>query len=106
MPPFDPTLINYLREEVEKERWEKKLKINGRVKEKKLSKKGSIILTIEDSKAEHLVIIPKFRQEEYKTAQSINEGDLVYVVGEKKTNAMFCEKIEIIEKCSQHKLNH
>ena len=27
MPPFDPTLINYLREEVEKERWEKKLKI-------------------------------------------------------------------------------
>lgn len=95
---FDDTLIRILEEEVEKERWKKKLRIAGIVTNKRLTKKGSFMLTVKTKRSEYDIVVPKHRKNEFELTKNIYDGDLIKAVGERNINAVFCDAIEKLNK--------
>lgn len=98
---FDDRLIKVLEKEALKERWQKKLRITGEVIRKKITKKGSFMLTIKTRKYEYSVVIPKHRKNEYNMAKNTSEGEFVKVTGEKNIDIIFCDRIQKLNKYIQ-----
>ncbi len=96
---FDDRLIKILEKEVLKEKWKKKARIAGLVIGKRTSKKGSFVFTVKTQKSEYDIIVPEHRKEEFKTADKINEGDIIKAIGEKQaTGIIFCERLKKMSK--------
>jgi len=95
---FDPTLINILKKEVEREKWINKLRIKGVVIKKRITRKGSFMFTVKTRKSEYDIVVPKFRKKEFEIAESINEGDSIKATGDKSIGVIFCDRIEKLGK--------
>ncbi|MBI2647377.1 hypothetical protein HYW99_02780 [Candidatus Woesearchaeota archaeon] len=98
---FDDRLLRLLEKEVLREKWKKKLKIAGIVIKKRISKKGSFILTIKTRKSEYDIVVPEHKKDEFELAKCINEGDIIKVIGDKQIGGIiFCDRIERLSKNS------
>jgi len=103
---FDDRLLKILEEEVMKERWKKKIKITGIITKKRLTKKGSFVLTIKTKSSEYDVVVPQYKGDLFNSAKNINEGDSIKVIGDKQTNGIiFCDKIGKFSKEYEKQLN-
>lgn len=95
---FNDTLLKILEKEVEKEKWRMKFRKKGTIINKRLTKKGSIMLTIKSKAEEYDIVVPKHRRKEFETAKNLGKDDCVSVIGDKKIGVVFCERIKIISK--------
>lgn len=98
---FDDRLLKILEKEVLKEKWKKKAKISGMVMKKRISKKGSFVLTLKTKNSEYDIVVPEHRKEEFEIAKDINEGDMIKVIGDKQISGLiFCDRIKKLSKSS------
>jgi DNA polymerase II small subunit/DNA polymerase delta subunit B len=95
---FDDTLLKIIEKEVVKERWKNKFRIKGEVTNKRTTKKGSFMIAIKTAKSEYDVVIPKYKKIQFELAKNINDGDSISIVGDKKINVVFCDRIKILKK--------
>ncbi len=73
-PDFDGRLLRILEKEVEKEKWKKKLRIAGIVTNKRLTKKGSFMLTVKTKRTEYDIVVPMHRKNEFELAKISIKG--------------------------------
>ncbi len=95
---FDDTLIKILEKQVIKERWKNKFRMRGKVIDKKITRKGGYMFTVETAKSEYGAIVPKHRKIGFELAKNINVGDLIKVVGDRKIDVIFCDRIQKLDK--------
>jgi len=102
---FDDRLIKLLEKEVLKERWKKKVKLSGSVIKKRITKKGSIVFTLTTKKSEWEVVVPQHRKEEFKTAKTVNEDDIIKIIGDKQISGLiFCDRIKKLIKSDEKQM--
>ena len=98
---FDDRLIKLLEKEVLKEKWKKKIRVTGIVIKKRISKKGSFVLTVKTKKSEYDIVVPEHKKEEFEMAEDVNEGDIVKAIGDKQISGLiFCDRIRKLSKSS------
>ena len=56
------------------------------------------MFTVETTKSEYGVVVPKHRKLEFEVAKSINEGDSINVAGDRKIDVIFCDRIQKLDK--------
>ncbi|MBW2977154.1 hypothetical protein KY347_06955 [Candidatus Woesearchaeota archaeon] len=91
---FDDRLLKILEKEVLREKWEKKVKISGKVIRKRTTKKGSFMLKVKTKKSEYNLVVPMHRKSEFELAKNIQEGDMIKAVGDKNIGIIFCDRLK------------
>ena len=56
------------------------------------------MFTVQTARSEYGVVVPKYKITEFELAKDINVGDPVKVVGDKKIDVVFCDRIQKLEK--------
>lgn len=96
---FDDRLLKILEKEVLKEKWKKKVRITGTIIKKRTTKKGSLMLTVKTRKSEYEIVVPQYKKELFELAKSINDGDIIKVIGDKQVGGIvFCDVIKKLDK--------
>ena len=65
---------------------------------KKITRKGSFMLTVRTSKSAYDVVVPKHRKKEFELAGKIIEGDSIKTIGDKNIGVVFCDRLENLHK--------
>jgi len=99
---IDETLLNILdemvKEKKQKEFYRTRPRIKGKIKEKKMTKKGNITLTIQKGDKEISFTILKNHKERFALAEKLNIGHTVSAAGIPKFRMNICTQLKQVMK--------
>ena len=89
-------MLRILEEETAKEKERKKARIKGRITKIKPTKKGNILLYIEEPGL--IAFAAAFRKDVFELAKTLKVNDCIYFKGEKKVDTVFCDEIRLLKR--------